>query len=115
MLRISTTMMTTQTLMQRLAKLDQNLPVVIRMDGYTLERDPRDGEFSDDPVHASCLSAKRALMPEDIAAVWNSESGQVTIEITARVLVMVESQDVATATAGLMSAAEVAATSKYRR
>ncbi|MEP6670192.1 MAG: hypothetical protein ABJF10_13610 [Chthoniobacter sp.] len=107
-------MMTTQTLMQRLEKLP-NLPVVIRMDGFTLERDPRDGFFSDDPVHEECLSSRRALMPEDIAAVWISETGQVTLEITARVLVTVESQDVATASASLMSAADVAPAPKYRR
>jgi hypothetical protein len=108
-------MMTTQTLMQRLAKLGPNLPVVVRMDGFTLERDPRDGEFTDDPVHKNDLSRRRALMPEDIAAVWNSDSGQVTIEITARVLVMVESVDSATVSAALMSASDVAITPRDRK
>jgi hypothetical protein len=74
-----------------------------------LERDPRTGEMGDDPIHIAEASRRMALTIGDISAVWDRESGTVSLEIAARVLVNVDSCDHFTASTVLLSAADVEA------
>lgn len=104
---ISLAMINVSDLIQHLATLDPTLAVMLRADGFTLERDPRTEEMGDDPVHMGRKASRLPLAITDFAPVWDRDTGTVSLEIQSRVLVMVDSCDHYTASTALLSAADV--------
>jgi hypothetical protein len=108
-IRISLAMIKVSDLIHHLQTIDPTLPIMLRADAFTLERDPRTDEMGDDPVHMGRKASRMPLAITDFAPVWDPETGTVSLEIQSRVLVMVDSCEHYTASTALLSAAEVEA------
>jgi len=60
-------------------------PVAIRIDGYVSEEDPRGGRNQPSLDHYTRLSAHRILSAADVLVAANSQTGEISVEIVARI------------------------------